>query len=69
MENESNDLIDANMWLSVRDTAMRVEDDVIAELASKQFNAKFDFEQLLTENKSKSDQNNESTSGGRKIKR
>jgi hypothetical protein len=55
VENESNDLIDANMWLSVRDTAMRVEDDVIAELASKQFNAKFDFEQLLTENKSKSD--------------
>jgi len=60
---KKQNLTDATQWLSIKDTAMRMNDVEMSEMAEAKFNEYFDFDSLLTYNK-KSTPNK--SAGGRK---
>jgi len=40
---ETDGRVDANMWLSIYDTALRLKDDKLRDMAKQRFNLRFDF--------------------------
>jgi len=65
-ENANSDTIHANLWLTVFDVALRIDDKELEALAGKRFENSFDFDSLKTV---KLDFSEASKGTGRKVKR